>query len=429
MKGIEKMLSRKKEEIFMVEAPEEMEDCLKSALQKKRRRFPKGAIAAAFVAALILAYSFDSIAYYGKKFMGYDFMRYGNLRELFEEGLGQEINKSCIFSDGLEFTLDAIMFDGNELMAFCRIYDPEEDLIVFDPNYSVSLTGLNPSRYSLKLGHGSNPDKHTQEFVYTFEAPAFYEKWMKLNIKFRKGDVKEERTISFALDRSKAIETSVQKDINTKVRVGECDVLFDKITASAMKTYIQGSINPLTEESKKKLDPKNAEDYEKYGTTILLFDMVSDKGETIGFYEGDTNSSMGKTSFIIKGDALSKDFNTLEIKNIRLKRHRPMDKSVDILEKTENLQVDEDILIKSVYFEGDTTCVIVSSRGVPSLELFDGDELMEIINHGSYEKQAESEEPVDWVFRFEGKGQNMRLDIRYIMYYTYSDEKVSIPID
>ena len=79
-----------------------------------------------FAAVLIVIYSFDSIAYYGKKFIGYDNMLYGNLKELFDEGRGQEINKSCTFSDGLEFTLDAIMFDGNELMAFCRMYHPEK---------------------------------------------------------------------------------------------------------------------------------------------------------------------------------------------------------------------------------------------------------------------------------------------------------------
>ena len=76
------------------------------------------------------------------------------------------------------------------------------------------------------------------EYIYTFEAP-FYEKWMKLNIKYRLDNNMEEKTIDFILDRSKAIETSVQKDINAKVRVGDCEVLFDKITASAMKTYIQ----------------------------------------------------------------------------------------------------------------------------------------------------------------------------------------------
>ena len=171
--------------------------------------------------------------------------------------------------------------------------------------------------------------------------------------------------------------------------------------------------------------------------TIFLFDMVSDKGESVDFHEGDTKASMGKVGFINKGDALPKDFNTLEIKNIRLKRHKPMEKSVDISERTENLKVDDDVLIKSVYFEGDTTCVVVSSRGIPSLELYDGDEYMETINSiypdlispDSYEKQVESEEPVDRVFRFEGKGQNMRLDIKYIVYYSYSDETISIPID
>ncbi|HPT90839.1 MAG TPA: hypothetical protein PKW03_04710, partial [Acetivibrio sp.] len=303
----------------------------------------------------------------------------------------------------------------------------------------VDLIGINPLGYDRKIafGKGSYLDEHTLEYIYTFEAPAFYEKWMKLNIKYRLDNNMEEKTIDFILDRSKAIETSVQKDINAKVRVGDCEVLFDKITASAMKTYIQGSITPLSDEAKKKLDPESIEDYEKYGMTIFLFDMVSDKGESVDFHEGDTKASMGKVGFINKGDALPKDFNTLEIKNIRLERHKPMEKSVDISERTENLKVDDDVLIKSVYFEGDTTCVVVSSRGIPSLELYDGDEYMETINSiypdlispDSYEKQVESEEPVDRVFRFEGKGQNMRLDIKYIVYYSYSDETISIPID
>ena len=83
-------------------------------------------------------------------------------------------------------------------------------------------------------------------------------------------------------------------------------------------------LNAIYRRIKEKLDPRNIEDYKKYGMTILLFDMVSDKGESVEFHEGDTDSSMGKTDFISKGDVLPKDFNTLEIKNIRLKRHRPM---------------------------------------------------------------------------------------------------------
>lgn len=441
MKEMKEILIRKKDEIYMTQVPEEMEDCLRSALQKKRRHFHKSAVAAVFAAVLIVIYSFDSIAYYGKKFIGYDNMLYGNLKELFDEGRGQEINKSCTFSDGLEFTLDAIMFDGNELMAFCRMYHPEENLVNSGPtpynDQQVDLIGINPLGYDRKIAFGSYLDEHTLEYIYTFEAPAFYEKWMKLNIKYRLDNNMEEKTIDFILDRSKAIETSVQKDINAKVRVGDCEVLFDKITASAMKTYIQGSITPLSDEAKKKLDPESIEDYEKYGMTIFLFDMVSDKGESVDFHEADTKASMGKVGFINEGDALPKDFNTLEIKNIRLERHKPMEKSVDISERTENLKVDDDVLIKSVYFEGDTTCVVVSSRGIPSLELYDGDEYMETINSiypdlispDSYEKQVESEEPVDRVFRFEGKGQNMRLDIKYIVYYSYSDETISIPID
>ncbi|HPT90838.1 MAG TPA: DUF4179 domain-containing protein, partial [Acetivibrio sp.] len=133
MKEMKEILIRKKDEIYMTQVPEEMEDCLRSALQKKRRHFHKSAVAAVFAAVLIVIYSFDSIAYYGKKFIGYDNMLYGNLKELFDEGRGQEINKSCTFSDGLEFTLDAIMFDGNELMAFCRMYHPEENLVNSGP--------------------------------------------------------------------------------------------------------------------------------------------------------------------------------------------------------------------------------------------------------------------------------------------------------
>lgn len=431
MKKIEDILNSKKEELNMVEAPHEMEDCLRSALRRKRRRIPKGAIAAALIAVLMFAYSFDALAYYGKKIMGYDNVLNGSLKKLTEEGRGQEINKSCTFSNGVEVTLDGIMFDDNELVAFYKMRSTGGKL-----NYSgmrLSLSGIKPLGYNHQSGQGTRLDDYSMVFIDTFEPPGFYEKWMKFNMGLTIDGKIEEKSISFTLDRNRAMIRTVRKELNEKVRVGDYNVLLDTLTVSSMSTYIEGRMEALTERAKEgfkgDIASKDANGFNSIESPHLKFDFVTDRGEAVEFYESRVGSSMDKISFANKGEALPEEFNTLEMKNIRLESHKLVDKSVDITPETVGLKVDDDFIIKKVYFEGDTTCVVASSRGMPIMGLFIDDKHIQMIDTGLYDGKTDSEKAVDRTFKFEGKAKKMRLDFKYIRYSVYSSEIVSIPVE
>jgi len=55
MNDLEKLLTYKREELLNIEVPEEMEDCLRNALNKRKKHIPKSAIAAALIAVLLFA--------------------------------------------------------------------------------------------------------------------------------------------------------------------------------------------------------------------------------------------------------------------------------------------------------------------------------------------------------------------------------------
>jgi|LSQX01.2.fsa_nt_gb hypothetical protein len=388
---------------------------------------PKGAIAAVFIAALMIAYSFDALAHYGKKIIGYDNVACGSLKRLNDEGAGQEINKSVTFSNGIEFTLDGIMFDDNELVAFYRLKSTAGKLDYTSLHLFMNIGGIKSMGYPQKSGQGNIVDDYNVIFIMSFESPEFYEKWMKLNISIIVDGKREEKSISFTLDRNMAMKRTVVKKLNKEVRVGDYNVRFDKLTASLLSTYINGVIEPLADEAKKPFRRAFAIDSADR-QPHLVFDLVTDKGEMVIMYGGNSRTGKNVISFSNHGDGLPEEFNTLEIKNIRLESQRIIDKSFDVSFETQNLNVDDEVVLKKVYFEDDMTCVVVSSRGVPVMGMFSGDEQMEIVEPELYDSEAVSDKAVDRTFRFEGKAQEMELRFKNVVYSVYANENESISI-
>ena len=377
---------------------------------------------------MLIAYSFDSLAYYGRKFIGYDNVTYGSLKELNDEGKGQEINKSCTFSNGIEITVDGIIFDDNELVAFYKIKSTKEKLDLSKLNLFMKLDGLKPMGYNQRSGQGGYIDDYNCAFITFLEAPAFYEKWMKINISLRIDNTREEKSISFTLDRNKAMKKTVEKKLDAKVTIGDYQVYFEKLKASSLSTYITGKIESLTEDSKGVFE-KNIASKEAFGLPHLKFDIETDKAEKVNLTGGNMKTSRDEISFAINGDALPKEFNTLEIKNIRLENQKIIDESFDVTLETKDLEVDDEIIVKEIYHEGNETCVVISSKGVPAIGLFNGDEYMEMLNFDQYKSYPESEEPVERTFRFAGKAKDIKLELKSIVYSVYTDETISIPVD
>lgn len=428
MKDLEKVLEGKKEELLMVEVPEEMEDCLRNALNERKKHIPKSAVVAALIAILLIAYSFDSVAYYGKKFIGYDNVIEGNLKDLNEEGKGQEINKSCTFSNGIEITLDGVIFDENELVAFYKIRNTKEKLDFSKFNFNMWINGINTVGYSEKWSRGEDIDDYCRVYVGHFATPTFYEKWMRLNITLYEGDTKEEKSIGFTLDRNKAMKRTIEKKVNAKVRVGNYEIYFNKFTASLLSTYIDGGAVALKENEKDAFD-ENVETKEEYAVPHIKFDIVTDKGEKVNLTDKASGGSVDKVFFNKDGGALPKDFNTLKIKNIRLETYKIINKSFDVSFETKDLKVDDDIIVKKIYYEGNETNIVVSSRGIPYIGMVSEEDSVAYLNLDQDKICSENEEPIDRIYSFTGQPKNFQLQFKCVASFISTDETINIPID
>lgn len=428
MNMLEEALDEKKEELNRIEAPAEIETLLRQALINRKRRWSFKPVAAAVIALLLFTYSFDTLAYYGKKFTGYDQTTMGSLKQLNEEGRGQGIGQSRTFSNGVEVTIDGIMFDENELVAFYKVHSSDgklQDIL----NYNLPrlrVFGIKPMGYFNKGGHGVTVDDQTMTFLDTLEPPQFYEKWMRFDIEMVINKQVEVQSIRFTLDRNKAMKRTARMDLNAEARLGEYRILFDRLTASTMSSVLEGRIIPLTDAALKVFKAETAE--ASMEIPQLSFDVVSDLGEVSPFYGGQSVSG-NDIRFSNRSDALPKDFKTLQIRNIRLDTMKLIDKTVDIGLGSKDLYIDDDLTIKRVYQDEGDTCIAVLSRGIPVIGFFEGKNQLDQINLKEFEHEAESSKPVLRVYRFKAAKGQLELSIKYIRYSKYSADTINISVE
>ncbi len=420
---IEDILSSKKMEIEKLKAPEDFESRIGNALRnRKKKRFNRRAIAVVLIAALLLTYNFDTIAYYGKKLLGYDEVTSESIRQLNEEGMGQEINKSCTFSDGTKVILDGIMFDDKELVAFYKIENKNKEIGA--ENVLLSLKGLAPIRYSARNGHGKAIDSNTQVWTMTFEPPVFFEKWMSFDIEHSINGKFENGSIDFTLNRSKAMKHTVKYNINKEIKIGDVNVDFKTITASRLSTVVEGKLEAANTSSTQSLKDREKE----FSGLAVDFDLIANS-KKLQPVSG-TRSAVGENINITStSDGLPTDVNSLEIKNIHLVDTRMIDKDVALTAQTKELKLADDLVIKNVYYEGENTCVTVESKGIPNIGLFiDGRQADSIGPVPSADNESYAGY-IGKVFKFKGRGDNMKLSVKTLCYAQFCDQTINIPVD
>ncbi len=428
MNMLEEALKDKKEELDCMEAPEELEVRLRQALHGRKRRMTYKPVAAVLIVVLLFTYSFDTLAYYGKKFAGYDQMSAGSLKQLNEEGRGQEIGKSCTFSNGVEVTIDGIMFDENELVAFYKVYSSNGKL-EDELNYNLPrlhVYGIKPGGYHFTGGQGMTTEDKNMTFMDTLEPPAFYEKWMRFDVELVIDNKSEVRSVGFTLDRDRAMKRTAKMDLNAEARLGDYRILFDHLTASTMSTVLDGRIIALTDDALKVFKAETAE--ASMVMPQLRFDIVSENGEFSQF-SGGQGVSNNDISFNSMSDGLPEKFKTLQIRNIRMEIMMLIDETVDVGADTKDLQIADDLIVKRVYRDGDDTCVVFSSCGIPVAGLFDGEDQLEQVKPEEFEREAERDQPVERVYRFKGTGSDLKLEVKFIRYSEYSADTVNIPVE
>jgi hypothetical protein len=431
MDEIEKFFDARKEEIEHIQAPDELEQRLNKALKdrtsKNRKRWFGGKIAAACVVCLLLAYNFDTLAYYSGKIIGYSEVMNGTLAQLNEFGKGQIVDKSYTFKNGVNVTVDAIMMDETQLIAFYTIENPKGDVddIVMVPD----LAGKQ-KRYNSQSGQGIlNEDETTLKWVESFEPLHFSEKTLTFSFSVLEDITNEKGEITFDIDRKKAMGHTLKAKINKSVELDKGKIYFDTILAAPTRTVITGKIQNILELA---LDEVKNERLRPKGLEIKL--IANDK--EIGTQSSGMRTDMKGISFDVDYDALPEKLESLKLEVLKFTSDHDVNEVISLDrevagQKFELLQ--QDLIINKIYeVDGKTYINITTQEDTifTKLYLLDGDKKIELNKtiEDQYEKTEEGKSLHTRTLEFGGIAKTYKLDIKTMTYSKEYNQVIELPI-
>lgn len=436
MKEIEDMLRDNKKEIDNIKVPDELEMRLKGALRdkkppKKKVLNWKSGVASILIIFLLVGYNFDTLAYYGKKLIGYDNVMNKTLKELNELEKGQIINKSYTFESGLVVTLDGVMVDKNQMLVFYSFKDPEGIRDVSSTNLtSMQFKGL-IGRYNHSWGRGEISDDESEvRWVSSFEPPKFFEKSLDFEFMLNDEGNVETGEISFKLDRSKAMGYTIKKSINKDIVIDDITIDFESITASPTTTVLKGSIEDIFSLA---LDQIKGERYRPDGLRVKLIA----NGEEVQSQGSGIKTDMKGITFHQDYDPLPRDLGSLKLKLVSFSADHDVNKTIDLSEDKENEVVNilgEDIEINKIYEKSGETFVTITTNENTVLTrvylLIDGKrvELNKTLD-GELEKLKDGTILNRRTLAFPGTGDDLKLDIVRMSYEKEYNEVIEISLD
>lgn len=430
---IEKMLQEKKRDYDRIEAPEEMEERLRGALrhQKPRSRciWNSRFIAAVLVLFVFVGYHFDTFAYYSKRIVGYDGVMSDSLKDLNQMGKGQEIGKSYTFENGVEVTLDAIMVDDNQMIAFYKIKDPNKIMGQHSP--LVEFKGFFRS-YRMRSGMGEYVENdHQEEMIYraNFETPRIWERRLTFKFSIRSNGLYQEGTIPFVLNRSKAMGHTIKQKIKKTIEIEEIEVNFEKITATPTQTLIEGSINNLLELVREQISGDQTR------IARMNIKLLAD-GKEIGNQGAGMRTDMKGYTFSFSFDPLPQDIQKLEIQLQGLSVVRRPNMTIDLADKGLPYSIEYDnreIKIENIEVINGNTHITVETEESMSLldvSLSGKDKNLRFIETTplDYDKKLDGTITYSRIITFEGQGEDLQLTIGKVI-YTAELQDAILPIE
>ncbi len=250
MSEIDKRINHIKHQLQQVYVPDDLVEQMEVKLEKtptRKNRFKQIAqYISVFVAVILIsliAYNHQSLAYYGKKILGFDHI-YGTVGILNDEEKGQVIEETIELEKGLFFTVNGIMTDPNQLVLFYTFSAPD-GLDQFDTSkYNLgAISGFN-TRATASSGISRINDLGTeQRGIYHYSAVHPMAKKLKLVIwNFETDDFKE---LTFPHDPNKAMQASLDVPINESIPLGIGTLTIETVTASPTMTLVKGSIKGI----------------------------------------------------------------------------------------------------------------------------------------------------------------------------------------
>lgn len=364
MKEIEKKLIKNKEEIDKLQIPNELENRLRSTLDKRcnntrsKRTNWKTKTAAACIAVLLLGYNLDTLAFYSKRLIGYDQIMNGTLKQLNELGNGQSIDKSYTFENGSSITLDGIMLDENQLLVFYTIMDPKGNVDDIDIHGAMTLDGLFKS-YTMKSATGKmNKEKTEISYIGKFSSPFFLEKKLDFKFSLIEENKLEEGNISFKLNRDKAMGHTLKKVVNKTIEVDETAIKIESVLASPTGTFIKGEIQNILELAKDHITG------ERFRPNSFDLELIAN-GKKVAEQGGSLGTDYNGIRFQFEYDALPQDLSELKIKLVSFGSDHDVDKKIKINKASKEKNVNilgQNIKIDKVYEDNSDTYITITTE-------------------------------------------------------------------
>ncbi len=236
-----------------IKTPDYLEAHLMETLREKKKKnriISSGyhKIAAVLICIFLLSYNFDALAYYSKKLTNYEDLSTHSVNQLIKDGEGQMIDSSFVFSDGNVLTLEGIMLDESQLIAFYSLQFNNGDTITPDYFDYLKTAKIKGYLFDYEFHGGSGLLEEDQNKIllqYEYDTPMFFEKYMTFTAFY--SPTNETAKISFELDRSKALKTIYKSKINKSVEAENKEVIISDIVATQTKTVVNGQIQTIIE--------------------------------------------------------------------------------------------------------------------------------------------------------------------------------------
>lgn len=433
--NMEAWLRQKKDEIDQLHVPDEMETRLRCALEKSssapdRKRNWKPKIAVLCVLALLAAYQSDTLAFYGKRLVGYDPVMNGTLKQLNQLGKGQSINKSYTYKNGITLKLDGIMVDDNQLLAYYSISKSAGTLDIMATGTTLSIKGR-INEYRMNWSQGLINDSETEiKYMASFNPPYFFEKELSLVYRMENGKATETGSIAFTLDRSLAMGHTLKKDLRKSVQVDETNIHFETITATPTKTVIKGSLqSPL----------KLARDHimqERFRPQNMEVELIAN-GKKFECQGSGMSTNINGMKFELEYDVLPYDLKDLQLKLVKFSADHDVKQKYDL--QVGQMNQSHQIMGQTVFFEqlytsgGDTYLTISSEESVVLTNVYlmmdEKRVSLEETIRDEYDKKTDGTIIHTRTLHFPGSGQKYQLDIQRMTYAKTYNKRIVIPVN
>lgn len=436
MSKVERMLKEGKAVFDEIQAPPDLENKLRIALKRSsakrrgKRRLSIKVLVVCLVLFFVIGVNFETLAFYGKKLVGYDQVMNGTLQQLNELGKGQLIDKSYTFKNGVKVTLDGVMLDDTQLLAFLTVKDSRGKLEDVEWRlHGLQLKGFY-KHYMAESGQGElNGEQKEVKWMYSFEPPHFYEKELRFQFNLEENGQWEEGEIVFNLDRSKALGQTLRIVLNEVFTSHGEQIKISHLLASPTQTIIKGSIQSPA---------ALARDYltgERIRPVNLEIKLIAN-GQEVASLGGGMSTDLHGITFYKSYDALSQDLNSLQLiiesfsadhdVNLRF----PLTK--DLIGESIHIQGQTITISKVEELAGHTHVTITTQEGIvlSKVKLFVDGKLISLDKTISddYEKTSEGKVYHTRTLVFPTKGQDLALTIERMTYSEKVNHIIEVPI-